>query len=521
MGWLLKKVFCKIKNLIKMLKIKIRNRFKDYCKIQFNNLFFVSLFYFAVLTLLIILGKRVFWPDEGIYIALGKYIFSNKNSGLFEPFRPFLFPIVLGFFWKLGISPLIFGYVFEFATGLTCIILTWKITEKLFGKKYALIASLFIITNLEFIINSTRILTDVPALAFAAISIYFFINKKYFLSGFFSGISFMTKFTYGILPIMLLFVYLIEKIYYYNLTKNKTKNSKTKFSEIMNIMKFVTGLAIITAPYFIYSKISYKSFTWTLRIANTVVKSYAWFVDYSGFFSYLKKLFISMPLIALSLLGIFYFLRFLLSKKSVLKNLKDPEFELLSISVLCFLFYTIYFGIFARHDFRYSLHIIFFSAVLISFGIFGFEKNLKKNSLKVFNIAVAVFFLVSISGQLNYIRGIYNENYYSKSEGELIEFLRNNIRTDDFLLTTTTIPAIYFDNKMLGFASYDYALGVLEENRLKKGLIIVNSCDYGCDPKDYECQLNIIEFLKALEKEKLIFESKTNDEGTYRVYDNR
>ncbi|MGB9748273.1 MAG: ArnT family glycosyltransferase [Candidatus Woesearchaeota archaeon] len=513
-----------------MLRRMIKKALKNYCRTwfnnRFNNLFLISIFYFAILILLILLGKRVFWPDEGIYIALGKYIFSKGNSGLFEPFRPFLLPLLLGLFWRVGINPLIFGYVFEFVSGLACVILTWEISEKLFGKKYALIASLFIITNLQFIINSTRIIADVPALAFAITSIYFFLNRKYFLSGLFSGMSFMTRFTYGILPVMMLAVYFIEKMYWSKL-KNEKRNKIYVKKLFFEIISFITGLIITTAPYFIYSKISYGSLTWTLRSANCIVKSYAWFVEYSGFFTYLKKLFISMPLIVLSVLGMLCFLMALLSKKGVLKNFKGSEFTAFSLSALCslcFLFYIIYFGIFVRQEARYVLHTIFFAAMLIAFGMRCLEKRLNilnKSLSKIFNAAVAILILISVAWQLNYITDIYKGEYYSKSEGELIEFLRNNIRNDDFLLTTTFVPAIYFDNKMLGFASYDYALGVLEQNKFRKGLIIVNTCAYGCGINDYECQLKRAEFLRVLEKEKLIFETKINSECSYRVYDNR
>jgi len=501
----------------------IKNKIKPKCcRIEFNKFFFVSLLYFALLTLFIILGKRNFWPDEGIYVALGKYIFSNGTYGLFEPFRPFLLPIILGILWKLGLNPLVFGYAFEFLMALTCIIVTWKITEKFFGKKYALISCIFILTNIQFIINSTRILADVPALAFAIISVYFFMNKKYFLSGVFSGISFMTRFTYGVLPVIIIVIYLFESIYYNKPKRFKTKirNRKDLFKKgLFETIELFIGFIIVTLPYFIYSKIFYGSFTWTLKSADALVKGYAWFAEYSGFFIYLKKMFVGMPLILLSILGIFYFFMFVLLDR---KKLKVLEFRLLLLSTFCFLFYIIYFGIFVRQEFRYALHMIFFASILISFGINCLDKIFKNNLLSAaLTIIVMLLLLVQIVNQLNYVIDIYKGEYYSKSENELIDFLRKNIKKGDFLLTTTTTPAIYFDNKMLGFASYDYALGVLKENKWRKGLIIVNTCAYGCASDDYDCQEKRIEFLKELEKERLIFETEINNECSYKVYENR
>jgi hypothetical protein len=54
-----------------------------------------------VLVLFNFVQPEVTW-DESVYVGLGKYLYSNGASGIYEPFRPILLPLVLGALWKLA-----------------------------------------------------------------------------------------------------------------------------------------------------------------------------------------------------------------------------------------------------------------------------------------------------------------------------------------------------------------------------------------------------------------------------------
>ncbi|MDO8661514.1 MAG: hypothetical protein Q7K43_06500, partial [Candidatus Woesearchaeota archaeon] len=58
-----------------------------------------------VVRLLFVFDWHEVWWDSGVYIGMGKWLWSLSTSGLWEDFRPVLWPIVLGFFWKIGLNP--------------------------------------------------------------------------------------------------------------------------------------------------------------------------------------------------------------------------------------------------------------------------------------------------------------------------------------------------------------------------------------------------------------------------------
>ena len=70
--------------------------------------------------------------DSAVYAGMGKYIFSDGQFGLWEPIRPLTLPIILGFFWKIGLNPLIAGEIFILLISVGVIILTYILSNNLF-----------------------------------------------------------------------------------------------------------------------------------------------------------------------------------------------------------------------------------------------------------------------------------------------------------------------------------------------------------------------------------------------------
>ena len=69
------------------------------------------------------------WWDSAVYIGMGKYIFSLGNQGLWEPLRPIIWPIILGFFWKIKLDPLFFGRLLNVFLSLGAVYLTYIISK--------------------------------------------------------------------------------------------------------------------------------------------------------------------------------------------------------------------------------------------------------------------------------------------------------------------------------------------------------------------------------------------------------
>jgi len=101
----------------------------------------ILLFFLLVKILHLLEQKGVSW-DSAVYIEMGKYIFSFGKIGLWEPARALVWPIFLGFLWKIGLNPIIFGRITGLIFSLGCIYLVYLIGRKVFNEKIALLSAL-------------------------------------------------------------------------------------------------------------------------------------------------------------------------------------------------------------------------------------------------------------------------------------------------------------------------------------------------------------------------------------------
>ncbi len=143
-----------------------------------------------------------FW-DAASYISVGKYIFSGGAAGLIEPFRPLVWPIVLGFFWKMGLDPITFGHLIELFLGLGLIGLVYFVGEKIYGRSPALLAALLVAISPALFIWGNSLYTDVPASFLGFLGVYLFLTQRMFFAGLITGLAFFTKFP-QILPLSML-----------------------------------------------------------------------------------------------------------------------------------------------------------------------------------------------------------------------------------------------------------------------------------------------------------------------------
>src|ERR1700722_417487 len=72
--------------------------------------------------------------DASVYIQMGKYLFSNGQIGMIEPFRPLTWPLLLGAGFKLGFPPLVWGKILEFLFSIGNILLIYLIGLKVFDR---------------------------------------------------------------------------------------------------------------------------------------------------------------------------------------------------------------------------------------------------------------------------------------------------------------------------------------------------------------------------------------------------
>lgn len=148
--------------------------------------------------------------DASVYIAMGKYIFSQGGVGFLEPFRPIFWPILLGVWWKNGFDPIVAGRIMEILFSLGNIFLVYAIGKKVYGRDTGLLAAILLSLSPVFFGWGNSLYTEVPASFFGLLAVYLFFHKQFGAAGIIGAVAFFTRFT-QIVPLVLM--PLIEAIY--------------------------------------------------------------------------------------------------------------------------------------------------------------------------------------------------------------------------------------------------------------------------------------------------------------------
>src|SRR3989344_5505104 len=178
----------------------------------------LALFFFSNLALAL-LQENVWW-DAAVYAGMGKHIFSDGQSGLWESSRPLVWPIILGFFWKLNLDMALFGKIMSLLFAAGTIIMTYLIAKEVFERKTAVLAAFLLAFTPTFFFFSKLMLTEIASTFFSLLGVYFFIRKNCFFSGIFFGLGFMARFLQLIPFAIVSIIFLIYNIKQKNLVKN-------------------------------------------------------------------------------------------------------------------------------------------------------------------------------------------------------------------------------------------------------------------------------------------------------------
>jgi len=203
--------------------------------------------------------------DGAEYLAQGKYIFSGLGYSSWH--RPLVWPLILGFLWKLNI-PMPFGM--KAAAALLYILIPLITYLKFEDKrKYA---GLIIASFPMFFQFSHLPLSHIIATAFILLS----FSTDGAISGSFATLAGLSRFTY--------FVYLPFSL----------MNSQWK--------KRLKGAAIILVPYFIWALFFIGDPLFQFHAANDIINQpeFLWFWKQDIFY-YLKLLTLSSPFLFLSI----------------------------------------------------------------------------------------------------------------------------------------------------------------------------------------------------------------------------
>jgi len=447
----------------------------------------LSLFLFSNLSLLDF-DDDVGW-DSSVYIGMGKYIYSLGDSGLWEPIRPLILPLMLGPIWKMGLDPIIAGRLLIIFFSIFTILLVYLITKKLFSKTTAIIASIITAFSPIMFDMSDRILVEIPAVCFLLLGFYLYLNNRILLSGVLFGLAFLTKF-----PTALLFIVIIG-IGLFNLLRYKGKNT------LKNISHITLGFLLVTTPYFLFNYLFYGNPFFPLISAKYVIDNVV-----GCTILYLKP---SSYYLTLLLKNNFLHLFWIVGVYFILVNKENRKNRL--IIVLYSVSFFIYFTLLTCKTQRYLMQSLPFIAILASYGIVQSFRKIKNK----FNLIIFAILIISVSLTVNHV--IKNEQSGSVSELEFYNYLSDK-NVDGQILTTTPLITLYTDHKLeliyyplYGSERIDYYISYIKNNKQRIDYIFIHTADIPCNPADILCKDKTINFLNVLKDNyDLEFHAKSN-----------
>lgn len=467
---------------------------------------YLILFLALTIRLIFAFGWHEIWWDSGVYIGMGKYVYSAGESGLWEHIRPPLMPLTFGALWSIGLNPILFGRLLEILLMLGIIWLTYKITQNWINEKTAIIASLIIACSPIFYYLSFHQYTEIPSTFLVLLAIWLTTKEKYLLAGITTGLAFLTKFAPGIF-IAIILIYLII-------------NKKWKPAIIT-----IVGFAITTIPYFIWSLITYGGILATFHAAQdainkalgcNVLRAQPWW----QYFWWL--IFSETKLHILAIPGIY-----------ALYKQWNKKHLLLALSITIPLLYFIQLNC---RDYRYLTLFLPFIAIITAIGtMWVFERLIRlrvhsrgvktpnpsrspTNSGKIaFTILCVILSIWMLNTSINYYYG--NEPQQPDIVAEEYFTYLSDKQIQGEIWTANPIMAAYTDAKLNKIYYPIYNEGIsrnfteyLRENKQKIGAVLMDNCGGGiiCPPNDQQCEQQTQQIVQELDKNfKLNFNKQT------------
>ena len=267
---------------------------------KYDKAFIVILIIFIALNLSFSLNITPS-TDEIIYLLMGKYFasFVTHIYGFYEFIRPPLLSFLLSPLFVIGVHNIAIFYVYNtFLMSLVLLVVYLLLKHLVRDKLIILFTMLMIITNYLFIQFSSRIFTSFLSSGFTLLALLILLkkginNKSLFISGLILGISFITRFTQGVMYGSLLIILGIIAI------------KKKQLREFLKPVYLTLGFIIPIAIYQLFLLYLHLSIFTVLMHASLTVKQSTWF--YHGsilyYFKYLL-LYASIPLF-LAIINIF------------------------------------------------------------------------------------------------------------------------------------------------------------------------------------------------------------------------
>ena len=476
--------------MIKMKKKYLSDFFRQ------NKIFLVILFAAFIIRFFLFFQYHEVWWDSGVYIGMGKYIFSLGSAGLWEHLRPVLWPIVLGIGWKAGADVILFGRIMTFLLSIASIFVFYLITSKIFSKKAAAIASAMFAFSTIFFYMGFHLYTEIPTVFLVLLASYFFIEGRHYIAGTLFGLAFLAKF-----PAPLFFICALAILIYKR--------------EIRKSAYLVLGFATPVIPFLIANQVFYGNFLLPMiagsRVINEVVGCNV--LRYRPFYHYFYLILFDNPLNLFSLFGIFLFFRG--CKKNFRKN------KMMVYPFLCIVLPLAYFMQMHCRDYRY---LMVFLPFIIMFSAYGISSMIRKRKY----FAPAVFLILLLSLSLSFRFYEQNKQPVNYAAEEYFRFL-SGTETELEIWAGDPTVSVYTDHKIgkIYYPIYDgsYAMLFFEYlvlNEERVGYVLLDNCGGGmmCPPGDSKCERQLNITYSYLNDNFALLYNKSHGRCNYLVYEN-
>jgi len=426
------------------------------------------------------------WWDTSVYIGLGKYIFSGGAVGVNEAFRPILWPLILGFVWKIGINPLIFGMVFDLLLNLAAIYLVYIIAKKILNRKSAIFAAILMAVSPALIFYSSKALTENLTIVLVLLSVYFIFERKYFYAGLFAGISVLARYPSALmLPALVLFVMTFGR-------------GNWRF-RLKDSFKIAEGFLIPVFILLVYNLIAFGNVFYQFAAAqNAIAKAGMFFPEpWSYYFG---------AIVVECFLAVLFF-------HSIYLSWKEKNRDVWLMNIIFILFFA-YYSTVMRKEIRYlmvALPMLYISVAYSVENLF-YKRIFGKHVAKYVVAALLVLFAVS---SFFVVKSMQKDFYRPENQDIMNNFYNSEALVGKNVISSSPIPAAYMDLKvevMEQEVFYKYV-------NMSSDYYLLYTCDLFCN--DQSCFENRKAFLNILRNKRTAVYDKTEENGCeYIIYEN-
>jgi|SRR3989344_6097314 len=504
-----------------------------------NNVGILVILLLAALVRIAQYGIIPLWWDSAVYAEMGRHIFSLGQIGIWEDVRPLFMPILLGFFWRIGLNELLVGQIIMTLFSLGTILVCYLLADRLFGRAIALLASIMLAFTPTFVFFDSQLLSDLPSLFFALLGTYFFtvsdfknlgqdiatsfskaLHKRLALAGFFFGLAFLTRFVYlgffltGFVALLLpQSVALFSRASYTGGKHTEKKNSGQLVDR--SLIYYILAFALPVLPYIMSNYFLYHDFLVPFK-RQVFMASYTGWIYWQPVWYYFWGIFHESVISIFSLFGLFLFFRdikigFSAQLDSCLDGrLKDGRLKkegLLSsrfFLAALLLIYFAYYSSISHKELRFALTILPLIYIFSAFALHRLWLLFHGRPIaNYFFIILAFIWVVQLLPNLRI-------QHPDKTELEVANIFsaymqKSRLSPDDSIWISSPLMLLHLDLKADELIYYPLfnsnKIDSLMARLPNANLILVNQCDLACPPWDDKCPVRSGDFMSRIERD--------------------